>query len=189
MAQLVVRNLEDEVKAGRFREDLFYRLAVLVLNLPPLRERTADVPLLARHFWSAYAETDANPSRKLSPAALEALKLYSWPGNVRELENVIHRIVVLAEDEMVEPQDLPISLPMSQSTIPSLKEAKARAIEQFERSYITGLLQKHNGNVTQAAREAKKDRRAMGRLIKKYSVPKAVPVLSRGWDKTRSSLD
>ena len=112
------------------------------------------------------------------------MKLYSWPGNVRELENIIQRIVVLTEDEVVEPHDLPIPLSLGQSPTASHKEAKARAIEQFERAYIAGLLQKHNGNVTQAAREAKKDRRAMGRLIKKYRVPKAGSILSRGWDKT-----
>jgi DNA-binding NtrC family response regulator len=177
-------DLTRRIYEGAFREDLFYRLAVLVLNLPPLRERSGDMPLLAQHFWNTYTETNGSPRRTLSPATLEALKLYSWPGNVRELENVIQRIVVLSEDEVVEPHDLPIPLSLSQSAAASHKEAKARAIEQFERTYIAGLLQKHNGNVTQAAREAKKDRRAMGRLIKKYRVPKAGSVLSRGWDKT-----
>jgi DNA-binding NtrC family response regulator len=177
-------DLTRRIYEGAFREDLFYRLSVLVLNLPPLRERNGDVPLLAQHFWNAYTETSGTPRRTLSPATLEALKSYSWPGNVRELENVIQRIVVLTEDDVVEPHDLPIPLSLSQSAAASHKEAKARAIEQFERTYIAGLLQKHNGNVTQAAREAKKDRRAMGRLIKKYRVPKAGSVLSPGWDKS-----
>jgi two-component system response regulator GlrR len=177
-------DLSRKIRDGTFREDLFYRLAVLILNLPPLRERSGDVSLLANHFWSMYADTNGiTTPRRLSPGALDALKLYSWPGNVRELENVIHRIVVLSEDDLIEPKDLPIPVPLNSSQSISHKEAKARAIEHFERTYIAELLHKHNGNVTQAAREAKKDRRALGRLIKKYRVPKYGSVLSHAWDK------
>jgi DNA-binding NtrC family response regulator len=176
-------DLNRKTHDGTFREDLFYRLAVLILKLPPLRERCRDVPLLAQHFLKIHGDGHGGSRKRLSAPALEALKVYSWPGNVRELENVIQRIVVLTEDENIETKDLPIPWPSDYSENTSHKEAKARAIEQFERTYIAGLLQKHNGNVTHAAREAKKDRRAMGRLIKKYHVSKLGSFLSHEWDK------
>jgi len=177
-------DLNRKSHEGSFREDLFYRLAVLILKLPPLRERCGDVPLLAKHFLKKYRD-GARHTRRLTATAIEALKVYSWPGNVRELENVIQRIVVLTEDENIDSKDLSIPLPLDYSENTSHKEAKARAIEQFERTYIAALLQKHNGNVTHAAREAKKDRRAMGRLIKKYRVSKFGSALSHEWDKNR----
>jgi DNA-binding NtrC family response regulator len=176
-------DLNRKIHDGSFREDLFYRLAVLILNLPPLRERSSDIPLLANHFCRMYASEEGHSGLTLSGAALEALKLHSWPGNVRELENAMHRVLVLTDAYVIEPEDLPLSVP-ARSYVTSHKEAKARAIEQFERNYIAELLRKHNGNVTQAAREAKQDRRAMGRLIKKYRLPKSGTFLTQGWDKT-----
>jgi DNA-binding NtrC family response regulator len=178
-------DLKRKIHDGSFREDLYYRLAVLILDLPALRERSSDVPLLARHFLNLYSESEERPGMRLSDAALTTLTEYSWPGNVRELENVIHQILVLSESRIIEPEDLPISFPHATPSLSaSHKEAKARAIEQFERTYIGELLKRHHGNVTQAAREAKKDRRAMGRLIKKYQLPKGGSFLSQGWDKT-----
>ena len=121
--------------------------------------------------------------RQVSPSAMEALRSHSWPGNVRELENVIHRLIVLAEGEVIGPEDLPLSFSSQASKGASLKECKARAIERFERTYIAELLQRHNGNVTHAAREAKKDRRALGRLIKKYRVALPGNNMAQDWDK------
>ena len=95
------RDLKAEVKAGRFREDLYFRLNVLNLALPPLRDRKADIPLLADHFVKKYAEANGVPERPLAPAAREALLRHAWPGNVRELENTIHRAVLLASGDAI----------------------------------------------------------------------------------------
>jgi two-component system, NtrC family, response regulator GlrR len=167
-------DLRRKTQEGTFREDLFYRLAVLTLMLPSLRERLADIPLLAVHFWNIYTETHDRSKGRLSSRAIDALCLYSWPGNVRELENVIQQLVVLTQAEIVEPQDLPI--PRMSSCMEcrgaSFKEAKSEAIERFEKNYLTELLRVHQGNVTHAARAALKERRAFGRLIKKYQIAK-----------------
>jgi two-component system response regulator GlrR len=167
--------LPSKIKAGTFREDLFYRLAVISLSLPPLRERKRDIPLLAAHFWKLYAARAGRSYRNLSAEVLEALCEYQWPGNVRELENVVQQLAVLTETESVSPEDLPIPRPRAgrdDSRRSSFAQRKARVIEEFERGYITELLQLHQGNVTHAAREAGKDRRALGRLIKKYQIAK-----------------
>jgi len=165
--------LKRKVQEGTFRSDLYYRLAVITLNLPPLRQRQTDIPLLVAHFWKRYAEQHVKYEKKLSPKAMEALCHYSWPGNVRELENVIQQLIVLTEAQTIEPKDLPFLQISSTNVDPkSFKEAKARAIEHFERDFITGLLQTYHGNVTQAAQKASKERRAFGRLIKKYQIEK-----------------
>ncbi len=165
--------LTHKVRDGTFREDLFYRLAVLTLTLPPLRERRADIPLLAARFWARYAEAWGE-KRQLSPRALEALCHYAWPGNIRELENVIQQVAMLTDAQTIEPEDLPIPLSPSSSASRdnSFKHAKAQVIEQFEKAYLTELLRVHKGNVTYAARVAQTERRAFGRLIKKYHIAK-----------------
>jgi two-component system response regulator GlrR len=166
--------LTRKVQDGTFREDLFYRLAVLTLTLPPLRERRNDIPRLVAHVWARYADHGGAATKQLSPEALEALCHYAWPGNMRELENVIRQVVVLTDAQSVAPEALPIPLPCPAqgSAGDSLQQAKAKVIAQFEQAYITALLQVHQGNVTQAAREARTERRAFGRLIKKYQLAK-----------------
>ena len=98
------RDLETAIKQGAFRQDLYYRLNVVTLTLPPLRERQADIPLLASYFVARYAAKCKRPARGLSPAARAALCAYDWPGNVRELENAIERAVVLGSDELIQPK-------------------------------------------------------------------------------------
>jgi two-component system response regulator GlrR len=166
--------LTRKVRDGTFREDLFYRLAVLTLTLPPLRERRTDIPRLVAHVWARYADQPGGATKQLSPEALEALCHYAWPGNMRELENVIRQAVVLTDAQRVAPEDLPIPLAFPSSACPgdSLQQAKAKVVAQFEQTYIAALLQVHQGNVTQAARAARTERRAFGRLIKKYQLTK-----------------
>jgi two-component system, NtrC family, response regulator HydG len=118
------RNLEEDVKAGRFREDLFYRLNVIQVLVPPLRSRHGDVPILAQHFLSFFAEKNKKTVRGLSEAAVKALDAYSWPGNVRELENTLERAVVLCRGDVIELDDLP----------PSIKNTRAE-----ERPHADGL--------------------------------------------------
>jgi DNA-binding NtrC family response regulator len=146
----------------------------MTLTLPPLRERRADIPCLVAHVWARYAGQPGAAPKELSPRALEALCRYAWPGNMRELENVIRQVIVLTDAPRIEPEDLPLPLlPTSLDTRgDSLKQAKAKVMAQFEQAYIVELLRVHRGNVTQAALEAQTERRAFGRLIKKYQLTK-----------------
>jgi len=168
------RDLKEAIRHGTFREDLYYRLAVMNLSLPALRDRRADVPLLVNHLWSRYADQHENEPRQLSPRAMEALYRYSWPGNIRELENVIQQLLVLSDVEIIEPEDLPIPVSLPQKSLPALSfnQARAQVIATFEKAYVTELLQNNHGNVSHAAKVAKKERRSFGRLIKKYQLEK-----------------
>lgn len=188
------RNLEDEVAAGRFREDLFYRLSVVRIVLPPLRERREDVPLLVKHFLRS-AAYNRRPDGTLkvkgvSRDALNAMVQYAWPGNVRELVNVMERACSFTEEQYVQPEDLPPQISGLQSirrrTSPELttmernptppgidrafKDAKEDWISQFEREYVAKLLEKNNGNISHAAREADIDRKYFRKLMKKYDL-------------------
>lgn len=167
-------DLIPKVRTGTFREDLYYRLAVMTLSLPPLRDRRVDIPLLVAHFWTRYAKQRGGRVGHLSPRAMGVLCQYSWPGNVRELKNVIQQVVMLSDAHTIEPEDLPIlHLPASGESRPiSFKRERAQVIEQFEKTYITKLLRMHQGNVTRAAQAAHMERRAFGRLIKRYQIAK-----------------
>jgi transcriptional regulator with GAF, ATPase, and Fis domain len=190
------RNLEEEVRAGRFREDLFYRLTVVRIVLPPLRERREDIRLLARHFLDHGNFNRARDGHRrvtqFAPGVLDRLTQYAWPGNVRELHNVIERAVSFAEGESVELADLPehiawprgvpreldsetdISIPLPDFRQTELegtfKDAKERWVAGFERDYVAGLLKKNNGNISHAAREAEIDRKYFRKLMKKYGI-------------------
>lgn len=168
------RDLPQKIQERTFREDLFYRLAVMVLRLPPLRQRSGDIPLLIRHFWTRVSDNAERVRPNLSSRSIEALCRYSWPGNIRELQNVIQQLVVMTEADTIEPEHLPIPLPAAPKSFHgvSFKQAKAQIIEHFEKNYIADLLREHLGNVSRAAKEAGKERRALGRLIKKYQLQK-----------------
>jgi DNA-binding NtrC family response regulator len=163
-----------KIQDGTFREDLYYRLAVISLALPPLRQRKSDIPLLAAHFWRVYSERAGRNSPPLSSDVMDALCRYHWPGNVRELQNVIQQLTVLNELETIQKENLPIPKTegCEENKPVSFAERKASVIAEFEKHYLTDLLRTHNGNVTHAAQEAGKDRRAFGRLIKKYRIDK-----------------
>jgi DNA-binding NtrC family response regulator len=165
---------------GRFREDLFYRLNVITVTLPPLRDRPEDVPLLAQHFLRLYAAKMGKKVTSISPPAMEALVCHRWMGNVRELENVIERAVVLTSREVVEVEDLPQQLRespggggdvevLSLAHLP-YAEAKRLAMRAFERRYLSALLEKSGHNVSSAARAAGVDRSNFRRLLKQYEV-------------------
>jgi DNA-binding NtrC family response regulator len=166
------RCLEEAVREKEFRSDLYFRLSVLRMNLPSLRERYGDVPLLARHFLESESQ---GPGKSLSSAAMRKLENHSWPGNVRELFNVIQRAVVCSSGRQIMPEHIVLADEApgqvgALSLHQNLKAAKRQMIEEFERGYIEELLARHQGNVTRAAREAGKERRAFGRLVKKYSI-------------------
>jgi len=161
-----------KIREGTFREDLYYRLAVIGLSLPPLRQRKGDIPLLAAHFWKVYSARAGRSERPLSPQVMDALSRHSWPGNVRELQNVVQQLAVLSESDTINPEDLPIPCGEINSDFRcgSFAQKKVLVIEEFEKQYLRELLRSHRGNVTRAAQEARKDRRALGRLIKKYQI-------------------
>lgn len=172
------KDLLAEVKAGRFRNDLYYRLAVVPIFMPPLRERLEDVPLLVRHFIRKYSSGEEKEEVSVSGAAMQALLGYSWPGNVRELENVVqHAVAFLAGGSEIAAEMLPHSLsgtPPQHGPAPaagrSFREAKGQVVETFERAYISGLLKETSGNITRAAELAGMDRKNLQDLIKKYGL-------------------
>jgi DNA-binding NtrC family response regulator len=166
------RPIEDAVRQKEFRSDLYFRLSVLRLKLPSLRERPGDIPLLAWHFLQNEC---AGRCKTFSATALRLLESHHWPGNVRELFNVIQRALVFSTAQQILPEHISLTgeaLEPAKSTSANqhLKTAKRKMIERFERSYIEQLLARHQGNVTRAAREAGKERRAFGKLVKKYGI-------------------
>jgi len=164
--------VEAALAEGKIRRDLYYRLNVIPVPLPPLRERRKDIPLLALHFLHRYAGELGQPCRAFTPGAMQALQDYGWPGNVRELEHVVERAVVLAGDrEEIDLGALDVPRPDSRpADPPSFQEAKARAIARFERGYLEELLATFGGNITRAARAAQKNRRAFWELIRKHDI-------------------
>ena len=167
------RDLEACVRHKEFRSDLYFRLNVLQLRLPALRQRPGDVTLLARHFLEALCRSPESGARAraFSPGALRVLERHHWPGNVRELYNVVQRAVVLGAGPQILPSHVPLGEPEAEAAEPAtFREGRARAVADFERRYVEEMLRRHQGNVTRAARAAHKDRRAFGRLVKKYAV-------------------
>jgi two-component system, NtrC family, response regulator GlrR len=168
--------LEQLVRAGTFRSDLYYRLGIFSFNLPSLRERKEDVPLLVRHFLQKHTPPEQTIPQ-ITPQALDALLAYDWPGNVRELENAIIRGVYLSQGSPIDASHLGLRFPaeprtpdaeLTEANWPLFKIKKQEVIEAFERDYLTRLMQKYQGNVSQAARSAGKERRDLGKLLKKY---------------------
>jgi DNA-binding NtrC family response regulator len=166
------RHLEKRLKEGRFREDLFYRLNVIHIHLPPLRDRAEDVLPLAEHFLTRSAERAGKPLRSFKETAKKLLLAHAWPGNVRELENVVERAVALAEGDIVTPEDLP----------PALRERKSQdrltsalmqglTLEELERQYIQRVLEAEGGNKTRAAQRLGLDRKTLYRKLEEYAAP------------------
>ncbi len=160
-------DLEKAILNGKMRQDLFYRLNVISLTLPPLRERRDDIPLLARFFIARYAAEFNKELTGIAPDALRVLMTYAWPGNVRQLQHVIERATVMAAGSELTMKELDI--PISQDC-ESLREAKAKEIAKFEKNYIQGVLSVCNGNITHAAEVAQKNRRALWQLIQKHRI-------------------
>jgi len=164
------RNLETEVQNGRFREDLYWRLNVIHLNIPPLRERPFDIPLLVEHFLNKAAEIAGRTSMNVTPEALATLTAYSWPGNARELENAIERAVALAEGHNLTPEDLPERIRNSAQTSQLLAQARQQrmTLSELERAYIVETLRFTGGNKSRAAELLGCDRRTLHRKLDEY---------------------
>jgi transcriptional regulator with GAF, ATPase, and Fis domain len=156
------RNLEDEIRANNFREDLYYRLNVVNLWLPPLRDRGDDVVVIARMLLSKYADELKSAVRGFSPAALAAIRKHNWPGNVRQLENRIKKALVLCDQSLLTPEDLDLAVSAETAILP-LEKAK----EDFQRKYVLHVLDRNNGNRTQTARDLGVDPRTIFRYLEK----------------------
>jgi transcriptional regulator with GAF, ATPase, and Fis domain len=156
------RNLEEEIEAGRFRTDLFYRLNVVPVVLPPLRDRKTDIPMLSGHFIEKYNKKLSKKIEGISDEAMGVLQQYGWPGNIRELENRIKKAVVLADKALLGPEDLDLS-PDDLPPILPLADAK----DKFQRDYINEVLALNNGNRTKTARDLGVDPRTVFRHLEK----------------------
>ncbi len=164
------RDLEKEVREGRFREDLFWRLNVIHLHIPPLRERPFDIPLLVEHFLDRALKTSGALPLSVTPAALAVLTAYAWPGNARELENAIERAVALAEGATLTPEDLPERIRLSGQTAQLLTQAheKRMTLRDLEKEYILETLRLTGGNKSRAAELLGFDRRTLHRKLDEY---------------------
>jgi two-component system response regulator GlrR len=163
------RKLDDEVAAGRFREDLFYRLNVVGLSLPPLAERREDIALLANHFMRSLSQRYAKTITAFAPGALEQLSTASWPGNVRQLQNVVEKCVVLCTSTLIPATLVQSALTSQGSELLPLEEAR----KEFERDYLTQLLKITNGNVAQAAKLARRNRTDFYGLLARHQIEAA----------------
>jgi transcriptional regulator with GAF, ATPase, and Fis domain len=178
------RNLRDMVAEGSFREDLFFRLNIIPMDLPPLRERTGDIPLLVSHAIRTVSEELGKDIKGVTAGAMQILQSYNFPGNVRELENIIERAVVLAEDSLITHEDLELShgsneveildytaVPLS---VEELKEAKRHlrehAVEDIEKAFLVSALQRSGGNITRAAEETGMLRPNFQAMMKKVGI-------------------
>jgi DNA-binding NtrC family response regulator len=170
------RDLEEGVRSGAFREDLYYRLNVISIKLPPLRDRVGDVPMLADHFLREFTNSSHGGPAGIAPEAMKLLEEYVWPGNVRELQNVISRAVTLCTGEIITPEDLPEHVRNSaKRQAPatdglSFKESKKLWLVDFEKEYLSDLLTRNGNNISRAAKEAGIDRKTIHRLLNKYKL-------------------
>jgi len=176
------RTLKEAVKAGNFREDLYYRLNVLTLTLPPLRERKEDIPLLVRHFLEKHQDQSRERPLEVSAEAFDLLQRYDWPGNVRELENCIVRAMVLSKSDVIQAKDLSLELCDDElcfntgdlqtwDEVKAVKKvARGRVSEEIERTFIEEALKRNRGNVSRSSSEIGIDRRQLQNMIRKYRI-------------------
>lgn len=169
------RNLKEDVKNGKFREDLFYRLNVVTLRIPPLRDRQDDIPLLAHHFLAKYATKNHKRVKGFSPLAMDMLLKYPWPGNVRELENTIERAVILLPDEHVTEKELPATITESYAekgdwVAPPQPVAANRPLGEIEREAILATLEASAGNKSETARRLGINRKTLHKKLKDYGI-------------------
>lgn len=166
------KDLEETVKKGEFREDLYYRISVFPIKLPPLRDRKEDIPILAAHFLTKYAEQEGKEIESISPDALELLMAYHWPGNVRELENAIERAVVLANSPDILAKDLPTSVrSLGEKKIYEADNTLSSWIEKLEEEALRQALLECEGNISQTAKKLGIGRATIYRKAKKYGLP------------------
>jgi two-component system response regulator GlrR len=160
------KDLIQAISEKTFREDLFYRLNVIPIHLPPLRDRKEDIPLLINHFLTEFNKELGKNVEGFSPAAIQKMMTYQWPGNIRELKNKVKQAMVLTRNNVITAEDLFFHVPVSSNKFQSFKEAK----REFEKEYISQVLRICQGNISQAARLARKDRKDFYDVMKKYGI-------------------
>jgi len=164
------RDLFKMVKEGTFREDLYYRLNVFPILIPPLRDRNSDILILAEHFVNHFVRKFDKDIKIISTSVQKMLLSYSWPGNVRELENVIERAVILSEDDAIHGYDLPLSLQTPISTGTTIKKGLVAKLEIVEYEMIVEALENHKGNMSAAADDLGLTRRILGLRLDKFGI-------------------
>jgi two-component system response regulator HydG len=169
------QDLSDLSAAGKFREDLYYRLNVVSMNIPPLRERVEDVPLLAHHFLNVYSDKNNKTIKGFTPIAMDMLLKYDWPGNVRELENAVERAVILSLDEYINEKVLPMTITEHSEKSEKkdrllLPSDEAQPLEEVEREMILSTLKAVEGNKSEAARKLGINRRTLYNKLQKYGL-------------------
>ena len=167
------RDLQSLLDEGTFRKDLFYRLNVAVIYMPPLRERREDIPVLVEHFTGRYARQYGKPIQGFTKEAIRRLIAYSWPGNIRELEHKVQQAVVMTESTVIDVEAIQLATSRSESEESGLERynvAKKKVVDSFTLTYLTQLLREHRGDVTGAAARAGKSRTGLWNLLKKYDI-------------------
>jgi len=163
------RDLKQAIQEERFREDLYYRLNVISIHIPPLRERTEDIPLLVETFVRKFCAEMNKEEKKVGPSALKILVDYDWPGNVRELENVIERALVIGQGREILPDDLPFSKGVLRPT------ELPKSLKLMEKIHIERILKENDWNISKAARELEIDRQTLYNKMQKYEINKGEP--------------
>lgn len=168
------QNLKQKMEEGTFREDLFYRLNVIIINIPPLRDRMEEIPLLVERFIDLFSRKNSKTVKGVSPQVLERFYRYIWPGNIRELKNIIERAVIMSSKNIIQQKDLPPNFNESIARFPrhtrqtdvTFREAR----EELERIYFTDLLRRVNGNISKAAEKSGVDRKTVRKIANKYKI-------------------
>ena len=163
------RDLLEMIRDNEFREDLYYRINVVSISLPPLREHLDDIPLLVNHFLSELGRSDAR-KKKFSTEALKALKEHDWPGNARELRNLVERSLLLSEKEIIDVADLPLAASPLRSILNKYDRQNYPSLKELDNEYIKLVLEKTKGNKQLAAKILKIDRKTISRLLAKYNI-------------------
>jgi len=168
------KDLSSLIRKGEFREDLYFRLAVIPIRVPPLRERREDIPILTAHFLKMLF-AGKSPEIRFEKEAISLLMEYDWPGNVRELKNLLERLAILKQGKVITPKDLPaefhaleIVVPQSDAGILNYREAKEKVLQEFHRGFVETTLKKHGGNVSKAAESLGLDRGNFQRILRRY---------------------
>jgi DNA-binding NtrC family response regulator len=171
------RDLKEKIRRQKFREDLFYRLNVLTVHMPPLRERKEDIPLLAEHFLKYYCKEFGKPLKSLSPELIDLLLGRNWEGNVRELENIINRAILLSTGDVIKPYEIGWTPESADTCVVGreitrmhYKKAKEEVLHRFHAEYLGELLRRNNGNVTHSARECGLERQALQQILRRYGI-------------------
>lgn len=167
--------LEKEIEKGNFRQDLFYRLNVIPITVPPLRERKSDIPILAQHFVEQFCDENGKPIKKLSPDAISTLEDYNWPGNVRELRNIVERLIIMVDTDTIKASHVLSALHVDQvqTSLQSNSASLKDMMEEYEKKIIISELEANEGNVSQTAKKLSIDRANLYRKLRAYDILKS----------------